>query len=163
MAFVGNIISGAVDIVTDVVGAVGDAVEWVVDEVVEPVINGVGDVIESALSNPLETIAKVAAIATGQVWVIPLIDGASTLANGGNIGDALESAAVSYLGGKVGAVTGTYTSSTIADAVASTGLNEAAATAVTNIVQTGVVGGVEGATTAIIYGQTSLTLFLQGR
>ena len=116
MAFVGNIISGAVDIVEDVIGAVGDAVEWVVDEVVAPVVDGVGNVIESALSNPLETIATVAAVVTGQTWVIPIINGASTLANGGNIGDALESAAVSYLGGKVGAVAGTYTGATIADA-----------------------------------------------
>ena len=108
---VGDVIGGAVDIVEDVVGAVGDAVEWVVDEVVEPVISGVGDVIEAALDDPITTIAKVAAtVASGgaYLWTIPLIDGASTLAQGGDIGDALKSAAVSYVGGKVGDVVSTY-------------------------------------------------------
>src|SRR6056300_1496518 len=96
---VGDVLEGAVDIVEDVVGVVGDAVEWVVDEVVEPVVSGVGDVIEAALDDPITTIVKVAAVATGNTWALPIIDGASTLAQGGDLGDALKSAAVSYVGG----------------------------------------------------------------
>ncbi len=159
---VGEVVGGAVDIVEDAVGAVGDAVEWVVDEVVEPVVEGVGDVIESALDDPITTIAKVAAVATGQTWAIPIIDGASTLAQGGDIEDALKSAAVSYAGGKVGDVVSTYVNPTIADTIASTGIAEGASDAVTTVVQTAVAGGTEAATTAIIYGQDPLDAFLEG-
>ena len=159
---VGEVVGGAVDIVEDAVGAVGDAVEWVVDEVVEPVVEGVGDVIESALDDPITTIAKVAAVATGQTWAIPIIDGASTLANGGDIDDALKSAAVSYVGGKVGTAVGTYVNPTIADTIASTGIAEGASDAVTTVVQTAVAGGTEAAATAIIYGQDPLDAFLEG-
>ena len=173
MSFVGNIVSGAVDlvgdvvggavdIVEDVVGAVGDAVEWVVDEVVEPVVSVVGDTIEAVLDDPVTAIAKIAAVATGQVWTIPLIDGASTLAKGGDIGDALKSAAISYVGGKVGDVVGTAINPTIADTIVSTGIAEGASDAVTTVVQTAVAGGVDAAATAIIYGQDPLDAFLEG-
>ena len=40
------------------------------------------------------------AIATGNAWAIPLIDGASAAANGGDLGDVLKSVAVSYVAGE---------------------------------------------------------------
>jgi hypothetical protein len=76
-----------------------DAVEWVVDEIIEPVVKGVGDVIQYALDDPIKTIATLAAtFASGgaYLWTIPLIEGASVLAKGGNIGDAVKAAVISY-------------------------------------------------------------------
>jgi len=153
-----DVVGGAVDIVEDVVGAVGDAVEWAVDEVIEPVVEGVGDLIEAVVDDPITTIAKVAAVATGNTWAIPLIDGASTLAKGGDIDDALKSAAVSYVGGKVGDVVGTNINPTIAEVATNAGVSDA----VTTVVQTAVAGGTEAAATAIIYGQNPLDAFLEG-
>ena len=162
MAVVAKVVKKAVnivvDVVEDVVGAVGDAIEWVVDEVIEPVVEGVGDVIEAVLDDPITTIAKVAAVATGQLWAIPLIDGASTIAKGGDLDDALKSAAVSYVGGKVGSTVSTYVAPSIATAATNAGVNRA----VTTVVQTAVKGGAEAAATALIYGQNPLDAFLEG-
>jgi len=102
------------------------AADFVYEEIAKPVVKGIGDVIKYAVDNPIETIAKVAAVATGQMWAIPLIDGAKTLAQGGNLGDALKAAAISYVGGKLGNVAGKYVS---------TGLRQAGVNAtVANIV-----------------------------
>ena len=121
-------------------------------------LEGVGDVIEAALDDPITTIVKVAAVATGQTWAIPIIDGASTLAQGGDLDDALKSAAVSYVGGKVGDVVGTNINPTIAEVATNAGVSDA----VTTVVQTAVAGGTEAAATAIIYGQNPLDAFLEG-
>ena len=93
-----------VDAITDVIdwvaGAIEDVVDFVFDEIVEPVVSFVGDTVQALLDNPIETIAKVVAIATGNAWAIPLIDGASVAANGGDLGDVLKTVAVSYVSGK---------------------------------------------------------------
>ena len=71
------IVDAIKDVIDWVAGAIEDVVEFVFDEVIEPVVTFVGDTVEALLDNPLETIAKVVAIATGNAWAIPLIDGAS--------------------------------------------------------------------------------------
>tara|TARA_R110000764_G_scaffold122985_1_gene210595 strand:- start:12 stop:5864 length:5853 start_codon:yes stop_codon:yes gene_type:complete len=158
MAFVGNIIGGAVDIVVDVVedvvGVVGDAIDWVVDEIVEPVLSGVGDIIEAALDDPITTIVKVAAIATGNAWALPLIDGASVAAKGGDLGDVVKAAAISYATGKVAATTSKFVNPAIANA----NLNSTVELAL----QKGIEGGARSATAAVIYGQDPLKAFATG-
>ena len=95
-----------VDAITDVIdwvaGAITDVVDFVFDEIVEPVVSFVGDTVQALLDNPIETIAKAVAIATGNAWAIPLIDGASVAVNGGDIGDVLKTVAVSYVSQAVG-------------------------------------------------------------
>jgi hypothetical protein len=145
-----DVIDTAIDLVEGVVDFVFDAVDFVVDEIIQPVVSTVGDVIEYALDDPIKAIATVAAIATGNTWAIPLIDGAATLANGGSLGDAVKAAAISYAGGKLGSVTGQY---------ASTALKEAGTSAVVaNIVG----AGTKSATTALVYGQDPLKAFATG-
>ena len=137
-----GVAGGVVDIVEDVVGVVADAVDWVVDEVVEPVVSGVGDVIDYALDNPIEALATLAvtigapylapymagagasaatvaattaSIQAAAQWVIPLASGTQTLVNGGDIGDAVKSAAVSFATTYAGKAIGTAVDPTIAN------------------------------------------------
>ena len=48
------------DLVEGVIDVVLDAGEWVVDTIVKPVIDGVGDIVDYALDNPIEAIAMLA-------------------------------------------------------------------------------------------------------
>ena len=121
-----DVASGVVDIVENVVGVVEDVVNWAVDDIVQPVLNGVGDVIQSALDDPITTIAKIGAVATGNAWALPLIDGAAVAANGGDLGDVVKAAAISYTTGKVGEFSSTYVNPKIASA----GLNSTVEAAV---------------------------------
>ena len=57
------------DVVDDVVDVIEDAADWVVDEIVDPIVDMGQDIIKYASDNPLETLAKMAAYATGQVWI----------------------------------------------------------------------------------------------
>ena len=91
------IVDAVKDVIDWVAGAIEDVVDFVFDEIVEPVVSFVGDTVQALLDDPIQTIAKVVAIATGNAWAIPLIDGASTAANGGDLGDVLKSVAVSYV------------------------------------------------------------------
>ena len=149
-----KVIGVAVDIVEDVVGVVADAVDWVVDEIIEPVVSTVGDIIESALDDPIKTIAKIALVATGNAWALPLIDGAAVVANGGDIGDALKAAAVSYVAGEASAYAGDAVGTFVGDATSS----ELANTIISGAVR----GGASAAATAAVYGQDPWEAFLQG-
>ena len=157
MAFVANIIGGvvdtAVDLVEGVVDFVFDAVDFVVDEIIQPVVSTVGDVIEYALDNPIEAIAKIGlTVASGgaYLWAMPLLDGAITIAKGGSLEDAVKSAAISYAGGKLGSTAGQFATKAIADAGGSA--------IVANIVG----AGTKSATTALVYGQDPLKAFATG-
>ena len=147
-------VGGIIDVVEDVVGIVGDAVDWVVDEIVQPVLSGVGDIIDAALDDPIATIAKVAAVATGNAWALPLIDGAAVAANGGDLGDVVKAAAISYATGKVAGVTSKFANPAIANA----GFNSTVEVAL----QKGLEGGVKSATVAVVYGQDPLKAFATG-
>jgi hypothetical protein len=72
-----------------------------VSSVINTVADTVTNTVKGALSDPLGTIAKVAAVATGNAWALPLISGADTIAHGGSIGDALKSAGKAYVAGQV--------------------------------------------------------------
>jgi hypothetical protein len=73
---------------------VGDAVDFVADTA--------GDVIQGALNDPIGTVAKVAAVSTGNAWMLPVISAGQTVANGGDLGDALKSGAITYAAGQAG-------------------------------------------------------------
>lgn len=77
-----------------VVDAIGDAVSFVAD--------AAENVVQGALNDPIGTIAKVAAVSTGQFELLPVISAGSTLANGGDLTDAIKSGAISYAAGQVG-------------------------------------------------------------
>lgn len=85
--------SAVLEAVGDVVEAVGDAV----GDVVEFVGDTVSNVVEAALDDPIKAIAQVAAVATGNAWALPIIEGVDVLEEGGSIEDALKSAAVTYV------------------------------------------------------------------
>ena len=145
-----KVVGGVKNIVTGAVDAVVNVVDWAVDKVIEPVVKGVGSVIKYVADNPIEAIAKVALTLTGQAWAIPLLDGALVVAKGGNIGDAVKAAAISYAGGKLGATAGQYASAAVTKATGSAIVGQ-------------IVGqGTKSATTALVYGQDPLKAFATG-
>jgi hypothetical protein len=103
----GGVVSAVVDTVSSVVDTVGsvaaDAVNTaanVVDSVVQPVAKAVESTVDSALKDPIGTVAKVAAIASGNPQFIPLISGADAMARGASLEQALTSAGTSYIAGE---------------------------------------------------------------
>ena len=115
---VGDAFSAVGDAVGSVVEGIGDAVTTVVDKVVTPVADAVSSTIESAMDNPVATLARVAAVATGQFELLPLIGAADVAAHGGDFGDMAKAAAISYVAGQAGAATSGLADSTIAGGAA---------------------------------------------
>ena len=113
MSAVGRAVSSVAKIVTRAVSGVGKVLTSVVKGVGK-VISSVGKAVEGtskmAIKDPIGTIAQIAAVASGQVWLLPVISAGQTIAAGGSLGDALKSAAISYVAGKVGSFAGEYTS-----------------------------------------------------
>jgi predicted DNA binding CopG/RHH family protein len=107
---VGGVVKGAVDLVGDVVESVGkavvDVVDFVVDDIIDPIVGAVGDVIAAIEEDPLMAIAQVALVATGNAWALPLLAGADVAMAGGDLGDVLKAAAISYVAGEVGSYAG---------------------------------------------------------
>lgn len=102
--FVGDVVGDVVDTVGDVAG---DVVEFAGDAVSD-VADTIGTTVERALDDPIGTIATVAAVATGNAYLIPYINAANTVAQGGDIGDAIKAGAISYAAGQVGAAAGDF-------------------------------------------------------
>ena len=137
-----------VDAIEDVGDVIFDAADWVIDEVIDPVFSTVSNIIDAALDDPLKAIAQIAAIATGNLWALPLIDGVAVAADGGDIGDILEATAKAYVAQEIGSYAG-----------------KAAGTAVgaNNAVAAQIVGaGTKAATIAVVYGQDPLQAFITG-
>ena len=134
-----------------------DAIDWAVDEIVDPVVDMGQDILEAAGEDPLKTIATIAAIATGQLHLIPLIDGAAVLADGGSLEDAAKAAAISYVATTVGATAGTYASGAVSGAL---GASVSASTAST--ISTVIGAGTKASATALVYGQDPLKAFITG-
>ena len=164
---VGDIFSGAVDLVEGVIDVVLDAGEWVVDKIVEPVIDGIGDIVDYALDNPIEAVTILAttllagptatvlgttktAVLAASTWAIPLATGANTLAKGGELGDAIKAAALAYAGSTVGYAAGTTASAAVTQATGS------------KVVGQIIGAGSNGAATAIVYGQDPVEAFKNG-
>lgn len=103
----GGVVSAVTDAVSSVAETVGSvasgAVETaanVVDSVVTPVAKAVESTVDSALKDPIGTVARVAAIASGNPQFLPLINGADAIAKGASLENALQSGATSFLVGQ---------------------------------------------------------------
>jgi hypothetical protein len=100
----GGVVSAISNAVSDVGNAIGDAAQSV-GNVVEQAVQSIGNVIQPVVkkieSDPIGTIAMVAAVATGQAWALPLISAADTIAHGGSLVQAAEGAAMSYVAGNI--------------------------------------------------------------
>ena len=99
MSFVFNAIG---DVFEFVIGAVEDVVSFAVEEIIEPVWKATGDVIEAVMDDPIATIASIAATVSGQLYLLPIINAADTLAKGGNFGDVLKGIALNWIAPKFG-------------------------------------------------------------
>jgi len=97
-----NVVGGAIDIVGDV----ADSVVNVAADAVDTVADTVSGVVEGALDDPIGTMASVAAAATGQYYLLPAISAGKVVANGGDLDDALKSAAITYVAGQAGGMAG---------------------------------------------------------
>lgn len=100
----GGVVSAISNAVSDVGQAIGDVAQSVgsaVDQAVQSIGNVVQPVIKQIESDPIGAIASVAAVATGQAWALPLISAADTIAHGGNLVQAAEGAAMSYVAGNI--------------------------------------------------------------
>ena len=82
------------------------AVVKVVDKAVGFVADNVISQVDAAIKNPIGTIAKIGAIATGQFYLLPAISATEVLVKGGSIEDAAKSAAISYAAANIGAELG---------------------------------------------------------
>jgi len=90
------------DFVENTLGSAGDFVE----NTVSSAGDYVGDQIQEIIDDPVKAGAKVVAVASGNAWALPLIDGIDTIEEGGTIGEGLLSAGKSYVGQQVGAELG---------------------------------------------------------
>ena len=112
--------SAVVEAVEDVFNDVGDAISDVGNFIDDTVIQPVVDVTKDVMSNELVvTVASIAATATGNAWAVPLIQGASVAAQGGDIRDVLEASAKAYVASQVGAKVGAGVGSSVASSTGS--------------------------------------------
>ena len=90
------------DFVENTLGSAGDFVE----NTASSAVDYVGDQIQEIIDDPVKAAAKVAAVASGNAWALPLIEGVDTIEEGGTIGEGLLSAGKSYVGQQIGAELG---------------------------------------------------------
>jgi len=89
------------------------AVVHFVEKAVDAVGSAVSNVVDNALKDPIGTIAKVAAVATGQFELLPVISAVDVVANGGSLEDAAKSAALSYAGNQISSFVGSELGSSV--------------------------------------------------
>lgn len=154
--WVGDVIDDVKEVVDDtkdtvvdwgkeVVDTGSDVSDWVVDEIFDPIVETTEDIYKTIEDDPLYNIAKITAIATGNSWALPLIDGAKVANNGGEWEDIARAAAKSYVASKVGASAGQYAG----DAAGQYITNEAASAAAQEVVSQAVG---QAASTAVMTG-----------
>ena len=135
-----------------------DIGSWLDDEIFQPVIKFAEAQVQAIIDDPVKAILKAVAIATGQAaWALPLIEGADAIDEGGDIGDALKAAAVSYVSMQAGDVAGDFAAG-VGESVGSVISNEAVSAFVTEAVT----AGTKEAIGAVITGQDPLDAFLSG-
>jgi len=82
----------------------------VVGEFVDNTLGSAGDFVENQVQeivdDPVKAAVKVAAVASGNAWALPIIEGVDTIEEGGTIGEGLLSAGKSYAGQQIGAELG---------------------------------------------------------
>lgn len=97
-SFVGDALGDVAEAVFEPVKQVGQIAESAVREVghaVESVGREVGKIGQAAVNDPAGTLLKVAAVASGQWWALPLVSAGLVIANGGDIGSAALAAGIS--------------------------------------------------------------------
>jgi len=86
------VVDAVTSVVSDVVDTVGSVVSDVVDtatHIVEQAGNVVEKTVQAAVDDPIGTIAKVAAVATGNAELLPYITAGDVIAHGGSIEQAI--------------------------------------------------------------------------
>ena len=83
-------------------GFVGDFVENTVSSAGDYVENQIQEIVD----DPIKAAAKVAAVASGNAWALPIIEGVDTIEEGGTLEEGLLSAGKSYVGQQIGAELG---------------------------------------------------------
>ena len=83
-------------------GFVGDFVENTVSSAGDFVENQIQEIVD----DPVKAAAKVAAVASGNAWALPIIEGVDTIEEGGTLEEGLLSAGKSYAGQQIGAELG---------------------------------------------------------
>ena len=97
-SFVGDTLGSVAKTIFEPIEQVGKIAESAVREVghaVESVGREVGKIGEAAAKDPAGTMLKVAAVASGQWWALPLVSAGLVIANGGDIGQAALAAGIS--------------------------------------------------------------------
>ena len=147
MSAVSDAVDQVMSAASGAVSSVADTATSIVEQVAKPVVKAVDNTIQSAVNDPIGTMAKVAVVASGNPELLPLVSGASVIANGGSLDQALTAGATLYVvvgqvGGEVGGNVAQETGSTIAGNVA---------------------GGAAGAATgAVLGGKDPLTAAISG-
>jgi len=81
-----------------------------VGDFVENTVSSAGDFVESQIQeivdDPVKVAVKVAAVASGNAWALPIIEGVDTVQEGGSVEEGLLSAGKSYAGQQIGAELG---------------------------------------------------------
>lgn len=124
---VGNAVGNAVSYVGN---AVSDAGNWVGEKVVEPLVKAVDNTIQAAIDDPIGTAVKIAAISTGNPYIIAAANTGVALANGADPDDALKAGAKAAIMYEVGSAVGEYVAPEAAEYFGPE--NAATAAAVTN-------------------------------
>lgn len=124
---VGNAVGNAVSYVGN---AVSDAGNWVGEKVVEPLVKAVDNTIQAAIDDPIGTAVKIAAISTGNPYIIAAANTGVALANGADTEDALKAGAKAAVMYEVGSAVGEYVAPEAAEYFGPE--NTATAAAVTN-------------------------------
>ena len=90
------------DFVENTLGSAGDFVE----NTASSAVDYVGDQIQEIIDDPVKAAAKVAAVASGNAWALPIIEGVDTIEEGGTLEEGLLSAGKAYAGQQIGAELG---------------------------------------------------------
>jgi hypothetical protein len=104
--FFDNTLGSVGDFVENTAGSIGGSAGDFVENTAGSVLDYVGDQLQEIEDDPWKFAAKAAAVASGNAWALPIIEGVDTIEEGGTIGEGLLSAGKSYAGQQIGAELG---------------------------------------------------------
>ena len=131
------------DVANTVMKPVFEVMDFVRDEIAAPVFDVAIDNID------IYDAIQIGLVLSGvPPWVIGVSSGASTIARGGDLSDAIKAGAISYAGATVGKTFDTKIASSITDTLTAEGFNQT----VSNLINE----GVKSSANALIYGQDPL-------
>ena len=104
----GGIVSAITDPISDVLGTSGGGggILGAVEDVGQFAGNVVENQLQEIADDPVKAAAKVAAVASGNAWALPIIEGVDTYEEGGTLEEALVSGGKAYAGQQIGAELG---------------------------------------------------------